>query len=71
MDYAPSHLYGHTVVKVLSFLLILPNALYERRLPGSREALLPPRPLRTARKTFALCSSSLSNASFKTRLCNV
>jgi hypothetical protein len=46
MDYAPSHLYGHTVVKVLSFLLILPNALYERRFRanGSHNRQLPNSP---------------------------
>jgi hypothetical protein len=46
MDYTPSHLYGHTVVKVLSFLLILPNALYERRFRanGSHDCQLPNSP---------------------------
>jgi hypothetical protein len=35
--------------------------------PGSRAALPPPRPLRTARESFPSCSSSLSNALCGTR----
>jgi hypothetical protein len=42
MDYAPSHLYGHTVVKVLSFPLILPDILckYRFRANESHDRLL-------------------------------
>lgn len=39
--------------------------------PGKEKALPPSPPLRTTRKRFRLCSSSLSNALFRTRLCYV
>src|SRR5215467_13208160 len=38
---------------------------------GSKVMLPPPRPLRTARTSFPVGSSSLSNALFGTRLCHV